>query len=356
MVHGDSWKGGSPNETGYFWHGSRLANMTGAIVMSIDYPLAPTCLEPTCSNTTDYKVIIDWILRSAEYLATHVPSVEGSELPSEGCAAAPGQGPALLIAGDSSGAGSAYSALVALSSGVDSLNGGRDRFTGGILFSGWYDLQCTSATYVSNAYADVAMLHPTLWGSESWKNGDLTYSSSPAQNAWDSVMLAVNYAGSYEATFDLLASTAHAGPEMLRDLPPLYMTVGGAEVLMGENFIVAQNTAAASTANHTNEVVLDVFEGMWHDFEMYSQGCGNRAGVPLWQGQLAWARAARFVEDVVATGHAPCYAQNPKGAPLTTWQMTKPRVQHGAEGAAWAPESAGPDGFHCPPAAGARHA
>jgi len=165
-------------------------------------------------------------------------------------------------------------------------------------------------------------------------------------------MLAISYAGSYEATFDRLASTAHAGSEMLRNLPPLYMTVGGAEVLMGENYVVAQNAAAASSSDHTNEVVFDVFNGMWHDFEMYSQGCANRAGVPLWQGQLAWARMARFVKDVAITGHAPCASHIPKGAPLTTWHMTKPLVPRGTEGHDWAPEGSGHDGFSCPPAVG----
>lgn len=349
MVHGDSWTGGSPNETGYFTSGSRLATMSDAVVMAIDYPLAPTCLDyPECNRVADFKVIRNWILRSAEYLATNVPAVEGSSLPAEGCQNEPGSGPPLMIFGDSSGGGSALSALVAVSSKYDNLNDGKDNFAGGILWSGWYNLDCNTPTYISNTFADVPrIMSRSNTTFSSWRVGDVDYSAAPAANAWSSLQLAINYAGSYEATQDPLANLVNISRESIRGLPPLYMTVGGAEVLMGENFLMAEMAAAASTEDHTNEVILDVFDGMFHVFEMYSEGCGNDRGEPLWQANLAWARSARFVKDVAGTTHAPCFARNPKGAPLTTWHMSKPEAHIGAERKDWAPAGNGADGFLC---------
>jgi acetyl esterase/lipase len=340
MVHGDSWTGGSPNETGYFTSGSRLASMTGAVVMAIDYPLAPTCLDyPTCSKKANFTSIVDWILRSAEYLATTLPAVEGSSLPAEGCQNEAGSGPPMLIFGDSSGAASAFSALLTLSSQSDSLNGGKDAFAGGILWSGFYNLQCDTPTYISNAFADVPKMSDRDEHSD-WLVGDVLFTSAPAQEAWSSYLLSLNYAGSVEATKNPLANTVSASREALQGLPPLYMTVGGAEVLMGENLLMAEVAAAA---DHTNEVIIDVFDGMFHVFEMYSEGCGNEKKEPLWQANLAWARSARFVKDVHATTHAPCFSQNPKGAPLTTWHVTMP----GSQDKDWAPLGNGPDGFLC---------
>eukprot|EP00404_Azadinium_spinosum_P043640 CAMPEP_0180812340 /NCGR_PEP_ID=MMETSP1038_2-20121128/65943_1 /TAXON_ID=632150 /ORGANISM="Azadinium spinosum, Strain 3D9" /LENGTH=201 /DNA_ID=CAMNT_0022853845 /DNA_START=33 /DNA_END=634 /DNA_ORIENTATION=+ len=39
-IHGGSWTGGSPTMWDYNTHTSKISNITGAIVMSIDYPLA----------------------------------------------------------------------------------------------------------------------------------------------------------------------------------------------------------------------------------------------------------------------------------------------------------------------------
>jgi acetyl esterase/lipase len=240
------------------------------------------------------------------------------------------------------------SALVAVSSKYDSLNDGKDAFAGGILWSGWYNLECNSPTYISNTFSDVPKImtrsnttYPT------WRVGDVSYSAAPVTNAWASLQTGINYAGSYEATKDPLANLVNISRESIQGLPPLYMTVGGAEVLMGENILMAEIAAAASTKSHTNEVIMDIFDGMFHVFEMYSEGCGNEKGEPLWQANLAWARSARFVRDVANTTHAPCFSQNPKGSPLTTWHMSKPEARIGAERRDWAPAGPRPDGFLC---------
>merc|ERR1712048_1428380 len=99
--------------------------------------------------------------------------------------------------------------------------------------------------------------------------------------------------------------------------------------------------------NHTNEVIVDVFDGMFHVFEMYAEGCQNPGKEPLWEANLAWTRSARFVRDVAAKGHAPCVGANPKGTPLTTWHMSKPLEHTDAPREDWAPKGPSGDGFSC---------
>merc|ERR1712151_82081 len=67
-VHGGSWNGGSPNETGYFQAASRLAAETGAVVMSIDYPIPGTCLGKdnfagTCDVRSNFTVLVSWAVK-----------------------------------------------------------------------------------------------------------------------------------------------------------------------------------------------------------------------------------------------------------------------------------------------------
>ena len=73
---------------------------------------------------------------------------------------------------------------------------------------------------------------------------------------------------------DPIASPMHAPASSLSSLPPLLVVVGGGEVLLGENFEFAQRVSSAG-----GSVQLEVWEGMWHDFEEHGEGCGS--GSPL---------------------------------------------------------------------------
>ena len=59
---------------------------------------------------------------------------------------------------------------------------------------------------------------------------------------WDSLKgmcAAAVYAGSWPISHPLI-SPVHAGPELLRHLPPLLLIVGGTEILMPETLMLAQ--------------------------------------------------------------------------------------------------------------------
>lgn len=334
-VHGGSWGYGAPNGTGYFETGMRLARMTGAIVMSIDYPFPGVCIDKGCKEHWNAYHVRDRVLRALEYLQTTVPAMP--EFLPEGCEQSPAS--ALIIGGDSAGAGTAYSLMLSLANGVVTPRT-PFKLSGGFFWSGFYDLQCKSSSYTMNFGTSVARHHHP---NSTWLLGsnDRTDSPTPADYAWNSCRVtARRYAGSWAATSDPYLSTAMASKSMLQKLPPSLFHVAAAYALEGENFVVAQNQAAADPSN---QVYLDVYDGMVHDLQMYSEGCGS--GVKLWHGERAWQRAARFIIDVAATGDAPCLASMPKGSPLTTWHMTKPPVPHGSEGGPWTLLKN--DGFPC---------
>merc|ERR1712187_653618 len=83
-VHGGSWLAYSPNETGYFHTASRLAAETGAVGMSIDYPIPGTCYKKKdlekdgiCDARSNFSVLVSWTSAALEYFAFSCPAIEG---------------------------------------------------------------------------------------------------------------------------------------------------------------------------------------------------------------------------------------------------------------------------------------
>jgi hypothetical protein len=315
--------------------------------MSIDYPIPGTCFREqnlfgTCDASSNFSVVVSWTIEALEYFAMNVPAIVGvSQIPAGGCHNKPGEGPPLLISGDSSGAGTAYSTLLSvMRGGTHTLNGGKDKLAGAFFWSGFFDLQCNTIGYMENFYGSPPKTGGSFWnqGSTDGASGDESHSSwakTPAEYAWSNCRsLAKNYMGDLHATTNPYASTVLADAMMLQDLPPILFSVAGAYALSTEAYLVAQNAAAA---NRSNEVYLDVYAGMMHDFQMYSWGCGS--GIKLWQAEMVWKRTATFVKHVNRTGHAPCYENMPKGFPVTTSHTKKPQMYEllRAKGEDWLP-------------------
>eukprot|EP00411_Alexandrium_monilatum_P024496 CAMPEP_0175223760 /NCGR_PEP_ID=MMETSP0093-20121207/21499_1 /TAXON_ID=311494 /ORGANISM="Alexandrium monilatum, Strain CCMP3105" /LENGTH=562 /DNA_ID=CAMNT_0016517375 /DNA_START=75 /DNA_END=1762 /DNA_ORIENTATION=+ len=356
FIHGGAWNSGAPNEIGYFTTGSRLARDAGAVVMAIDYPLARTCFrqaEGGCFDTerANQTIMRDWAVSALEYLAGHVPNIPGTKIPGEGCS-----NEAPLIIG---GGLVALSTLLSIAPGGSvSLRGKKFQPAGAFLWSGFYDLQCMSPSYVQSSYAGFPKFGGKPSTAKGWWHVGATDSGSdgvsgsswaatPSDYAWWSCrLLALHYSGSSEATEDPYFSTTKATPAMLQGLPPIILSVDGSYGLVGEAHVVAQNAAAA---DDRNEVYLDVYPGLMHDFQMYSEGCG--AGMSMWQGQMAWRRTAAFIKAVASTKagpphvpHAPCHDKMPRGNAVTTYHLEKPLPKAGVPGEQW---GAYPDGTFC---------
>ena len=67
---------------------------------------------------------------------------------------------------------------------------------------------------------------------------------------------------------DPLASPIHAPEFLLAKLPPMLLVVGSAEPLVGENVYFAQKLQKIGA-----RAVVEVWQGMWHDFIQVSWWC-----------------------------------------------------------------------------------
>ncbi|CAE7328475.1 est [Symbiodinium pilosum] len=273
-IHGGSWEYGSPDTLSYGQLASKLAGLSGAVVMVPDYPLAPL---------GTYSIIMGAALDALRWLAEAPLKELGLNCP-------PGSAP-LLVGGDSAGGGTAVSLTLKLKkdggwspgentqSRPEELPGGQI-LAGAIFFSPWTNLKCDTPDYYYNAFAKIV-------DKKAFKDpdsgvayvGDLMFRGHPEENLDEFTANAKSYVGDdHSLLTDPVASPFFATVTELGGggIPPLFFAVGGSESILGDSMILAQKAAFYGTSVH-----LDVHVGMWHDFPMYSEGCGS--GSPLWQ-------------------------------------------------------------------------
>eukprot|EP00747_Dinoflagellata_sp_TGD_P085846 gnl/TRDRNA2_/TRDRNA2_163041_c0_seq1.p1 gnl/TRDRNA2_/TRDRNA2_163041_c0~~gnl/TRDRNA2_/TRDRNA2_163041_c0_seq1.p1 ORF type:complete len:548 (-),score=63.51 gnl/TRDRNA2_/TRDRNA2_163041_c0_seq1:370-1893(-) len=300
-IHGGSWEYGSPFTTGYPAFTSRLAGLTGAVVYIPDYPLVPV---------GNFSSILHSSLDALKWFARVGPGAKGGG----DCA---GPMPPMFIGGDSSGGGTALSTMLKiLESPTLGPFDGKERLAGGFFFSPWTNLKCNTPDYYHNAFSgivDRSIMHNAYIG-------DLLFRGRPLKNSANFNANAQEYvAGDQELLTDPIASPLYAEMESWKGVPPLYFAVGGSESIQGDSVLLAQRMA-----HHGVEVQLDIYQGMWHDFPMYSEGCGT--GVTLWQGISAQLRMSTFVKVVASTGKPPCstHPGNKGSSPYTVFHYNTP--------------------------------
>lgn len=299
-IHGGSWKFGSPDSLGYGQLASKLAGMTGAVVMVPDYPLLPQ---------GNYKTILKAARAALEWLGFYGPWEKSD------CT---GDHPPLFVGGDSSGGGTALSLLLHLKRSPHEYRLIPDDRTGrlvagGFFFSPWTNLVCNTPDYYHHAYAKIVDTNAfSADGNGTVFVGDIIFRGHPDENAGGFQLNGREYAGDVVSLTDPLASPFYAGARELQGggVPPLYFAVGASESIMGDSVLVAQKAAAYGA-----EINLDIFEGMWHVFPMYSEGCGF--GSELWPAMRALNHTARHIKAVENTGHP--FSGSALGDPYTQY-------------------------------------
>lgn len=290
-IHGGSWEYGSPDTLSYGQLASKIAELSGAIVMVPDFPLTPV---------GDYHVIMQALLDALRWLA-ETPLNPELHCPS-------GSAP-LLVGGDSAGGGTALSLIMVLKHGAGWIPEGvaitepetllqqAQILAGGVFFSPWTNLKCDTPDYYYNAFAKIvdkkAFKDPS---SGIAYVGDLMFRGHPEENLDEFTANAKSYIGSnVDLLTDPIASPFWSTEQELGGggIPPLLFAVGGSESILGDSMIVAQKAAFYGASVH-----VDVDVGMWHDFPMYSEGCGS--GYALWQAALALNRTATFIQKVAS--------------------------------------------------------
>ncbi len=202
-----------------------LSKASGTTVLLIDYRKAPE--HPFPAALDDSVTAYRWLLR------------QGFKPKN------------LAIAGDSAGGGLTLATLVALRDAGDPLP------AAGVLLSAWTDLAATGDSYTSRAKYDPLL---TTFGT------------------LEQVKL---YLGEQDPRKVPLASPLYAE---LHKLPPLLIHVGQDEIVLDDSTQVTEKIKATG-----GEVILKVWEGMWHVFQM------QYAIVP--EAQLAVSEIGRFLYD-----------------------------------------------------------
>eukprot|EP00930_Biecheleria_cincta_P077203 TRINITY_DN64480_c0_g1_i1.p1 TRINITY_DN64480_c0_g1~~TRINITY_DN64480_c0_g1_i1.p1 ORF type:complete len:541 (-),score=83.34 TRINITY_DN64480_c0_g1_i1:537-2159(-) len=276
-VHGGSWEYSSPFTDSYSQMASKIAHVSDAIVMAVDYPLAPV---------GNYSVIIDTVLAALQWLS------DADRLGNLLChKAKDGQVP-LFLGGDSAGGGTALSLLLKLKMERSWAEGGitklHQQLAGAIFYSPWTNLRCDSPSYYFNSFAKIVSSKSDVFV------GDLMFRGRPEENLDLFTANAKRYIGhASHLLTDPVASPFFAGEQELGGggVPPLYFAVGSSESILGDSVIFAQKAALFGV-----EVQVDVMMGMWHDFPMYSEGCGGDE--ELWQAVRALNQTGRFIRRV----------------------------------------------------------
>lgn len=181
---------------------ARLALASSARILSVDYRLAPE--HPWPAGLDDLRAV--WRSALAEF--------------------APKQ---IVLAGDSAGGNLVLALLLELRDRGEALP------AGAVLFSPWVDLRCTAKSFETNADADVLFREAMLRDAAGYAGG-----GDPSQPSLSP--LRAELAG----------------------LPPLYLQVGGAELLREDvEALTARARAAGARAS------LDVFDDQVHDFQTF---------------------------------------------------------------------------------------
>jgi len=296
FLHGGSWEYGSPRTNGYPSLVSKLAALTGAVMLAIDYPLSPV---------GNFSSIMDASHNALQWLYTHGP--DGRE-----CSNSRGSAP-LLVAGDSAGGGSAVSVLLLAREMPERW----PQLAGGFVYSPWTNLKCDTPTYYYNAFGTA-----TSRDGKVAYSGDIVFQAPPRENAREYLQSALDYVGRVHTMLsDPVASPFYREPADFEGLPPILVTVSNTESIAGDSIVLANKAAQGGVQVH-----MDVYPGMWHDFPMYSEGCGSNQ--PLWQGSLALNRTGEFVDEVARVWRKAQDMLGPQQLGLMYWPQCATRSPH----------------------------
>ena len=292
-VHGGSWWLGSPWSSGYPTFVAKLARRLRMPILAIDYTLAPygryvgpegMPVPPSGTNAPlgDFEEILHQIGMAVNFLARHEPLdiLNGDTSTTTNVSLAP----PLFLLGDSSGGGSAVSAMVAQAS-PDGLPGaGGAILSGAVVYSPWINLESDSPTYVSNLYG--------VSDGGSYMIGDIAFGQdAPLVSLQNYKNNARDYMGS-RFLDDPVANPFRAPDEWLRRIKPIAFHVGQPELLLSDSSIFASRIAANGGSTEFHQ-----YDGMWHVFPMYEEGC--RSNEPVVLARSAYEASARFLNGLV---------------------------------------------------------
>ena len=202
--HGGAYMLGSPKTHERLT--GHIANAVGCRVLSVDYRLAPEHAHPAAVQdaTSAYR----WLLAQG-YTPEHI-----------------------AISGDSAGGGLALATLLSIK------QDGLPQPAAAVPLSPWTDMEGTGNSVTANRDTDLILQESGLFSA------------------------AAAFLGEGGNRRDPLAAPLHGD---YAGIAPIYLQVGGAELLLDDSTRVAAKARAAGV-----EVKLDIFPGMQHVFQAYA--------------------------------------------------------------------------------------
>ena len=244
FVHGGGFTSGSPNSS-YRPFSSKMAKLMGMTIYVPDYTLTPEASYPT-----QMRQILS-LAKSLHNAYEHI-----------------------ILFGDSAGG------TIALSAALTAPK----LFSRCIFLSPWIDLRSLATSYSPRIMCA---------GGQVTGAGDPVFLGSSQHNETEFRAIAIEYLGKASRLHRAPANPALATKTMLSRLPPSLFLVGDRELLRKE---VLTFVARAQKVNR--QIFGQLYDGMWHDWPMYSEGCG---GPPVRNAILAQKAIAEFAKGGTVT-------------------------------------------------------
>jgi len=132
--------------------------------------------------------------------------------------------------------------------------------------SAWLNLYSNSESYYTRAHCDAL------------NTGDRIYKDKPKKLIRDSREIAVKYLGSEKLLKNEIANPYLASKKLLGSIPPILMMVGDNEVLRNDTL-----DFAARCQQVNNNVFVNLYDNVWHDWPLYSQNDESKKGISAYQ-------------------------------------------------------------------------
>lgn len=223
FIHGGGFVNGSPNSS-YKPFTAQLAKHSGLVFYVPDYTLVPNA---------QYPVQLDQVLSLANRIHRKYKNI--------------------VLMGDSAGG------TIALSAALKE----PQLFERCVFLSPWINLKSSILSY-----------KPRQQVARKGICGDPVFRGTAKEVATTSKENGLQYLGKAMFERSAPANPAMATNAMLRSLPPSLFMVGDRETLRGE---VLSFVGEAQAVN--KHIYGHLYDGMWHDWPMYSDGCGSKRSV-----------------------------------------------------------------------------
>ena len=208
---------------GYGFLSSHVANAAGMGVLAVDY-----------RSAARYPDGIHDIVQACQWLTTKGASE-------------------IFLYGDSSGGTIVAETLLWIAHHRLANNSLNISISAAATFSAWLDFTASSPTYESIRWCDGSCTG----------TGDPVETEPPGWARMAAFCDAQHYTGPDTPYNMPIVNPMSSPPYLLAELPPMMLVIGSRDILLGDNLMFAQAAQAAGAA-----VQVEVFEGMWHDFEV----------------------------------------------------------------------------------------